>query len=526
MLYFDPRIIALLVGPENIAAKLTIICFAILLNLFWFYAFYHFVIIVFSYFKKTSVYHVSNIFNTADHSHVALLYTTCNDFKEDAVLSCLSQDYPNVHTFILDDGDDEAFKKRIDEFCRHHKDDVTVMRRNGRQGFKAGNLNNCLKAINGFEYISVSDADTVLPKDYVSRLLPYFGDPKTAFVQSRQEFNSAQKSSFAQGLGYQIELHCDHYLKTKNKYGFVMFYGHGALMRTDVLNEIGDFPEVATEDLAYSMEIRQRGYHGVYAKDVTCLEEYPSTFRQYRKRNDKWIKGTAECLFKHYPSFFNNKNISPVEKFDVFVSALSLLLSFPFVLLLLLVGILLPYHYSHFQFQGPMFKMPLSYNGTFLGALTGISSNLFWRWDFFLMLLLTLAAPVLPAILQAIRDPVKKIRFIIMYTFIFYATQVSSACAFIAYIISRKAEFPVTGDVSERRGANKPVIIIECAFAILFLSISLISRNIWFLSFAAGIAAGILILKRGFENKLARISAVIPMIILAVIVIFIGRKLQ
>ncbi|MFA5115727.1 MAG: glycosyltransferase [Candidatus Omnitrophota bacterium] len=526
ILYFDPRIIALLVGPENIAAKLTIICFAILLNLFWFYAFYHLVIIAFSYFKKTAAYRVSNAINSPNHPHVALLYTTCNDFREEAVLSCLKQDHPDVHTFILDDSDDAAFKARIDDFCRQRAGNVTVMRRHGRQGFKAGNLNNCLKAINGFEYVSVSDADTVLPKDYVTKLLPYFSDPKVAFAQSRQEFNSAQKSSFAQGLGYQIELHCDHYIKTKNKYGFVMFYGHGALMRTDVLKEIGGFPEVATEDLAYSMEIRQRGYHGVYAQDVTCLEEFPSTFRQYRKRNDKWIKGTAECLLKYYPSFFNNKNISPVEKFDVFVSALSLLLSLPFVMLLLLVGILLPYYYSHFQFQGPMFKMPLSYNGTFLGALTGISSNLFWRWDFFLMLMLTLVAPILPAILQAVRDPVKKIRFIVMYTFIFYATQVSSACALVAYLMSRKAEFPVTGDASEKRETSKKVIIIECAFAILFLSISIISRNIWFLSFAAGIAAGILILKRGFENKLARISAVIPIIILAVIVIFIGRKLQ
>ncbi len=526
ILYFNPRIFALLVGPENIAAKLTIVFFAILLNLFWFYAFYHLVIIVFSYLRNSNLYRASNIANATDSSRVALLYATCNDFKEDAVLSCLSQDYPNVHTFILDDGDDEAFKMRIDEFCRHHKGEVTVMRRAGRQGFKAGNLNNCLNEIDGFKYISVSDADTILPGDYVSKLLPYFCDPRTAFVQSRQEFNPAQSSSFAQGLGYQIELHCDHYLKTKNQYGFVMFYGHGALMRTDVLKEIGGFPEVATEDLAYSMEIRRKGYHGVYAQDVTCLEEFPPTFRQYRKRNDKWIKGTAECLLKYFPSFLKCSGISRVEKFDVFVSALSLLLSLPFVLLLLLVGIMLPYYYSHFQFQGPMFKMPLSYNGTFLGALTGISSNLFWRWDFFLMLLLTLAAPVLPAILQAIRDPVKKIRFIIMYTFIFYATQVSSAWALVAYLISKKAEFPVTGDASEWRGVNKPVFIVECAGAALFLSISLISRNIWFLSFAAGIAAGVLILKRGFENKLARISAVIPIIILAVIVVFIGRKLQ
>jgi len=349
--YFSPRVLALIVGPENLLAKLTIVVFTLLLDIFWFYAFYHLIIILFSYNKIPSFAPAKNL-TKSNEPKVALLYTACNDFKEEAVLSCIGQNYRNYHTFILDDSSSEEHKRKIDSFASRYSQAISVIRRPDRRGYKAGNINYGLGKIGNYEYFSISDSDTILPFDYITKLLTYFVDSRVAFVQSRQEFNGNQKSIFAQYLGYQIELHCDHYVSTKNNYGFVMFYGHGALMRLDILKEIGGFPEVATEDLAYSMKIREKGYYGVYAENVTCKEDFPATYRQYRKRNEKWIKGTAECLFKYYPSFLKSKNVDWFEKFDVLVSAQSLLLSLPFFALLLLVGIILPFYYFHFQFQG------------------------------------------------------------------------------------------------------------------------------------------------------------------------------
>jgi len=99
--YFTPRILALLIGPENIFAKSAVILFALLLNLFWFYGFYHLVIILFSYRKPAPVDFNGNNLDGMGTPKVALLYTTCNDFRDEAVLSCLNQDYPDFHTFIL-----------------------------------------------------------------------------------------------------------------------------------------------------------------------------------------------------------------------------------------------------------------------------------------------------------------------------------------------------------------------------------------------------------------------------------------
>jgi len=173
-----------------------------------------------------------------------------------------------------------------------------------------------------------------------------------------------------------------------------------------------------------------------------------------------------------------------------------------------------------------MFKMPLMYNDTFIGTMVGISGNLFWRWDFFGMLILTVVAPILPAVIEVIRYPLKRLRFIVMHSFIFYAMQVSSSIAMATYLVSRKADFPVTADNAGSLTNNRIAVFLECIFAALFLTISLVSQNIWFLSFAAGITIGIVILRRGFENRLVRVLAIAPLIILAAIILLISRKLQ
>ena len=548
VLYFNPRILALLWGPENIFAKFSIIGFMLVLDLFWYYAFYHLVIIVFAYFKNTSISKV--LLKEKDilfrNPSVALLYTTYNDFQENAVLSCINQGYGNFQVFILDDSTEQVFKKRIDVFGAKYKDKIAVIRRKNRKGYKAGNINNALKQIKNFEYFSISDADSILPKSYITGLLPYFKDKQIAFVQSRQESNPEQKSTFAQHLGYQVSLHCDYYMKTKNKFGYVMFYGHGAMLRTDVYLEIGGFPEIATEDLAYSMLIREKGYLGVSADDVVCLEDFPPTYQQYRRRNEKWIRGTTECLLKYYPSFVKSENITWMEKIDVLSSACLLLLPFPFFILLLLVGILLPFFYYDFRFQGLMFRMPIEFNNSLLKLMVKTTSNLFWSIDFFVLLIISIIGPMIPPLVELIKYPKKRFKFIIMNAFMFYAIEITSSLNLLAYLLSRSATFPVTGhikkntkniNISDKRdnfcelirnplANHKITLIVEAVSAIVFFIICLFSRNIWFLLFSTGLIISILLMRFGFENRWVRHLVSLPLVLLIMIIIFIGKTLQ
>ena len=234
VLYFDPKILTYVNEQESLLVRISIFCFVVLLDLFWLYGIYHLVISLFSVFCKTPSILFDNI--SVARPKVAILYTTKNDFKEKAVVSCINQDYDNFDVYILDDSTDVGILSRIDEFISKIPGHLFLIRRDSKEGFKAGNLNHALKIIyDKYDYFAVSDADGLLPKDFIKRLLPYFSiNDSVGFVQANQRSTPQQKSVFAKDLSLNTDLHWKCYLPAKNYFGFVMFYGHGALIRTGV----------------------------------------------------------------------------------------------------------------------------------------------------------------------------------------------------------------------------------------------------------------------------------------------------
>ncbi|MCK4714502.1 MAG: glycosyltransferase, partial [Candidatus Aenigmarchaeota archaeon] len=99
---------------------------------------------------------------------------------------CLKFDYPrNRYEIIIgDDSDNREISRKIDAFARKHRDMVRVTRRAGREGFKAGNLNNMVRHSSG-EIIVNFDSDFLPPSDFLRKVVPSFAqDKKMAFVQS------------------------------------------------------------------------------------------------------------------------------------------------------------------------------------------------------------------------------------------------------------------------------------------------------------------------------------------------------
>lgn len=553
LLYFDPRLLALLIGPESIAAKSLLILFILFLNIFWFYVFFHLVIVSFSYFlgKNSYSHHAapqsSKFQNGVDKVHqpkVALLYTTCNDFQEEAAVTHLRQNYAKYHLFVLDDSSNLDYKNRVDEFAKRFPSHVTVIRRENKTGFKAGNVNYALRNLrHDYEYFSVSDSDTQLPPNYISDLLPFVLNRGIAFAQSTQLSNAKEQTPFAEFMRINTDLHFRHYASAKNRYGFVMWYGHGALMRMDAWEKAGGFPEIATEDLAFSMRIRQAGFEGVFVGNVACTEDFPPSYRQYRKRNEKWIRGTAECLLKFYPSFVKARHIPWFEKADVLVSGISLLLDLPFVSLLFLVGILLPFFFCEFQFQAAMFKMPVFEGKTPLAILTQLKSNLFYSWDVYILLLASIFAPLIPAIIDYIRQPKQLLKYLGAYIYCFFALQIVSSINLAAFLFTKKSVFPITGDqtnteygqqnylslrdiFSGSHANHRCVFLTETLMGIFFCIVTISTQNIWFLPISFALALSPYVFKLNLDVKLMRFFIFMPFIITLGIVYFITKSLS
>ena len=199
---------------------------------------------------------------------------------------------------------------------------LRLLKRKNRKAFKAGNLNNALSLIsNDYDFFTVSDSDSIIPPDLITKLLPYlFRQDKLGFVQALNKINPSQNSYLAKTMSFNLELHYKRYIMPRQKYGVIMFHGHGALILTKAWKEVRGFPEIVSEDRGFSTRLRKHNYYGLLENKCICYEDYPSTYRHYRRRTEKWLRGTLEFLFKEYPDFFLSKNISWFEKRDVFVS--------------------------------------------------------------------------------------------------------------------------------------------------------------------------------------------------------------
>ena len=118
-------------GLESILAKALFVPFVVCLALFWFYGVYHWVFLVFSYMRKPDLMARGQAVAQGSPASpkVAIIYTTYNDFNREAALSCLNQDYPNYHVFLLDVSTNPDMRKQVDAFHDEFASSTTLFQR-------------------------------------------------------------------------------------------------------------------------------------------------------------------------------------------------------------------------------------------------------------------------------------------------------------------------------------------------------------------------------------------------------------
>lgn len=460
LLWFQPRLLLLLDMAYNTPSAIALWLFIGFIDFAWLYGVYNVAIVGFAVYYRLLRQHKSA--NTAAATAaattfppVAILYTTCNDFVEESVVSCVRQDYPNFKVYMLDDSSDQHYKDLVDQFAAQHPGRVVVVRRPDRKAFKAGNMNHGLEHFATAEpYFAIADADEILPPDFLTKLVPVMeNDPTCGFVQANHQANPHNPSSLGRSLGVGIDIHWKWYQPLRNDYGFVMFLGHGALLRRKCWEEIGGFPDIVSEDLGFAIHVREKGYRGRFVEEVICYEDFPDTVRAFRIRHMKWTRGTSEFLRRKMGWLLRAKNISWTEKLDVLFPTLNLPLTLVYFLFMLNANLALPLFFSYsqdltFVIGRQEILIPI------LALNPGF--EVIYDWDFFAITLLTFFAPVLSFVLALANQPLKLFRFLSHSTALYAALSPLSSIGVLAYMISGKAFFLVTGDTNqqEHRSGN------------------------------------------------------------------------
>lgn len=254
--------------------------------------------------------------------------------------SCLKFDYPHnkYKIMIADDSTDPVTKKIVDRFVKKYPDRIKLFRRNNRNGFKAGALNNVLAHMNQ-DFAVIFDSDFVPKKNFLRKIIePFFADERTAVVQSNTKWlNDGQNivTRFASSVLYAY-YNC--LMPLTNKIGVAFLGGTGGAIRTSVLRKMGGWNEKSlTEDSDISVKILNKGYKSVYLYDLEVKGEVPITFNSLVKQQARWAYGTTRVFIDNWKSILFSPRFGLLQRGALIFITLGYLAS-PFILAMVLSG--------------------------------------------------------------------------------------------------------------------------------------------------------------------------------------------
>lgn len=227
-----------------------------------------------------------------NYPRVAIVCPTADD-ADIAILRRLScQNYPRCSVFILDDSRRDDFKALVDSVG------LTVVRREDRRGFKAGNLNNWLRQYAaGFEYFVVADADSILHPTFVEQMLLYAQHPDNQRVAVFETLIEAWNvdNDFVRLQNVMAPVLHRRKLCFESRLEAVLSVGHNNFWRTALVTAVGGFQEeYLAEDYATSLELLREHAGAIKVVPIISHERLPANLTEFARRHARWAFQTFQ----------------------------------------------------------------------------------------------------------------------------------------------------------------------------------------------------------------------------------------
>ncbi len=259
--------------------------------------------------------------------------------------SVIASDYPNFEVIVINDGSTDnthqLVNRFIKQFVKSSNSKTTIRYLQLPNGGKAKALNQGLK-LSKSDFIMTLDADSLMDKDTLSKMVQRFTDEKVAAVAGNVIIGNRNKPiELLQQLEY---LYGFFFKRADSTFNSVYIVGGAAAAyRRSILNEVGGFDEaLITEDIEMSTRLLNLGYKTRYAADAIVYTEGPSDWKSLFNQRLRWKYGRLLTFIKHRKLFFSlRKHHSP------YLSMLLLPVAMYAELTLLLEGFLLTIFYGY-----------------------------------------------------------------------------------------------------------------------------------------------------------------------------------
>lgn len=211
--------------------------------------------------------------------------------------------YPNFEVLVIDNNTKdpnlwqpvEAHCQKLgDRFRFHHVDPLS--------GAKAGALNFALQhTAPDAEVVGVIDSDYQAAPDFLERLIGYFDDPRTGFVQTPHDYRGWENSPYLRTCYWEYKYFFETMLVSRNERDSAITVGTMCLIRRQALEEAGGWSEwCVTEDSELAIRIHALGYSSVYLTSSFGRGLIPETFAGYKKQRFRWTYGPVQELKRHF----------------------------------------------------------------------------------------------------------------------------------------------------------------------------------------------------------------------------------
>jgi cellulose synthase/poly-beta-1,6-N-acetylglucosamine synthase-like glycosyltransferase len=214
-------------------------------------------------------------------------------------------DYPRhrLEIQVLDDSTDETVRlaRATVEHYRQRGFEIAYIHRSDRTGFKAGALENGLKAATG-ELVAIFDADFVPKPDCLRKLVHYFTDPLVGCAQMRWSHINGSYNLLTRLQTIMLDGHFVVEQTVRNRTGgFFNFNGTAGIWRRKAIELSGGWQhDTLTEDTDLSFRAQLMGWRFVYLLDEDAPAEIPVEINAFKAQQRRWAKGVMQVGLKLY----------------------------------------------------------------------------------------------------------------------------------------------------------------------------------------------------------------------------------
>jgi cellulose synthase/poly-beta-1,6-N-acetylglucosamine synthase-like glycosyltransferase/peptidoglycan/xylan/chitin deacetylase (PgdA/CDA1 family)/spore germination protein YaaH len=276
---------------------------------------------------------------------VAVLIPAFNEEKVIArtIRSVMGSDYPHLRVIVIDDGSTDGTLAAARAAMPQEMAAGKLLVLTKPNGGKAEALNFGLQSVEEEIYVGI-DADTVIARDAISRLIPRMADPKVGAVAGNAKVgNRVNLWTRWQALEYITSQNFERRALDLFDVVTVVPGAIGAWRTAAVKKAQGYHVNTVAEDADLTMNLLQQGCKVVYEDRAFAFTEAPANMRGLMRQRFRWSFGILQAVVKHRGAFLRHRAMSLFALPNMIIFQIILPVFSPFIDLMFLAGVV---HYA------------------------------------------------------------------------------------------------------------------------------------------------------------------------------------